>query len=70
VNASHVHTSYELELLRGAAAGEPPSRRLSRGRTAPWRQWVRARQREHQQLTVFTVDADEITAQLVHGGRR
>jgi hypothetical protein len=66
----HAHTLHEIELLRSATAAPRPVRRRPRRRTAPWRQRVRALLREHPQLTVFTVDADEIISQLAHDGGR
>jgi ribosomal protein L32 len=60
----------ELDLLRSPGAGEHPSRRMPRRRTAPWRRRMRALLREHPQLTFPTLDADEITSQLAHDGCR
>jgi hypothetical protein len=59
------HTLQEIELLGSAARATHRPRRA-----APWRQRGRALQRVHPQLTVFTVDADEVTSQLTHHGRR
>jgi hypothetical protein len=70
MHSPHVYTMYEIELLRSAARGTHPSRRMPRRRTAPWRQRVNALLRESPQLTVFTLDAEEITSQLAHGGGR
>jgi hypothetical protein len=66
----HLHTLHEIELLRSATAAARPPRGEPRRRTAPWRQRIRALLREHPQLTVFTVDADEIISQLAHDGGR
>jgi hypothetical protein len=66
----HAHTLHEIELLRSAGATPRPARRRPRRRTAPWRQRVRALLREHPQLTVLSVDADEIASQLAHDGGR
>jgi hypothetical protein len=66
----HIHTLHEIELIRSAAAAARPSRGLPRRRTAPWRQRIRALLREHPQLTVFTIDGDEMTSQLAHDGGR
>jgi hypothetical protein len=67
VHHLHPYTLRELELLRAASETR---RRPARSRPAPWRRRVRARLRERAELTVFTVDADEITAQLAHDGAR
>jgi hypothetical protein len=61
----HTHVLQELGLLSSAARAAHRPRRA-----APWRQRVRALGREHPQLTVFTVDADEVTSQLASHGRR
>jgi hypothetical protein len=72
----HVHpfTLRELELLRGTFQPDPhrsrhPRPRPSR-RSAPWRRRVRALLREQAELTILSVDAEEITAQLAHDGAR
>jgi hypothetical protein len=65
----HPFTLHELELLRGVYEPQPRHRAPRRPRTA-WRARVRAMLREHPQLHIFTVDADEITGQLAHDGGR
>jgi hypothetical protein len=65
----HPFTLHELELLRGVY--EPRSRHHEpRRRRSPWRARIRAMLREHPQLDIFTVDAEEITGQLAHEGGR
>jgi hypothetical protein len=61
----HTHVLQELGLLSSAARA---THRPRRG--APWRRQVRGLRREHPQLTVFTVDADEVLSQLAHDGSR
>jgi hypothetical protein len=70
MNLLHPYTLHEIDLLRSAAAGTHRSRRMPRRRTAPWRQRIRGLLREHPQLTVVTLDGDEIVSQLVHDGGR
>jgi hypothetical protein len=64
----HPFTLREVELLhaanvpaprtRGHAASRPRRRRR-------WQRWAAARRREHAELSIFAVDAEELTAQLV-----
>jgi hypothetical protein len=63
----HPFTLRELELLR--LASTPSHRPRRRARSAPWRRRIRGMLREHPELAVFAVDADEVTAQLAHGAR-
>jgi hypothetical protein len=72
VHVLHAHTLHEIELLRSAAAAAAarPAGRRHRRRVAPRRQRVQTLPREHPQLTVFSVDADEIASQLAHDGGR
>jgi uncharacterized phage protein gp47/JayE len=64
----HPYTLQEIELLR--AAVERDQHRKPRRRTTSWRRRVRALLRERPELTVFTVDEDEVTSQLAHHGAR
>jgi hypothetical protein len=71
VHHLHPFTLRELEMLRGSYQPDPHARHARpRRRSAPWRRRVRAQLREHAQLHVFSVDEDEITAQLAHDGAR
>jgi hypothetical protein len=68
----HPYTLQELALLRHGNQPDPHAHRhpRPRRRRAPWRRRVRAQLREQAQLTVFAVDAEEVTAQLAHDGAR
>jgi hypothetical protein len=68
----HPFTLRELELLRGTFQPDTHRSRHARPRrrSAPWRRRVRGLVREQAELTILSVDAEELTAQLAHDGAR
>jgi hypothetical protein len=68
----HPFSLHELELLRGSYQPDRHARRHARPRrrSAPWRRRIRAQLREHAQLHIFSVDEEEVAAQLAHDGAR
>ena len=67
----HPYTISELQYLQNAYQQDAPGPRprRQRRRRATWRQRVHGMLRERPQLTVFTVDADDVTAQLAGGAK-